>query len=150
MVSPEEGDGVLAPSPHRSTVASEQVTRNFPRLLERLPAVIYIADLGIEGSWHYVSPQVEATLGFSPEEWLADPGLWRSRIHPEDRDRVLSEESDQAEEGMDGPPTEYRMFHRDGSIVWLSDQAMLVRDRDGKMRWHGVMSDITERKQAEA
>ena len=150
MVSREEGDGMLEPSPQGSTVASEQVTSDFPRLLERLPVIIYIADLGIDGSWHYVSPQVEAILGFSPEEWLADPDLWRSRIHPEDRDRVLSEESDEAEEGMDGPPTEYRMFHRDGSIVWLSDQAMLVRDRDGKMRWHGVMSDITARKQAEA
>ncbi len=150
MVSRGEGDGQPEPSPKGQTVASEQVTRDFPRLLERLPAIIYIADLGADGAWYYVSPQIEAILGFSPEEWLADPTFWRSRLHPEDRDRVLSEESEDAPEGMDAPPSEYRMFHRDGSVVWLSDQAMLIRDRDGMMRWHGVMSDITARKHAEA
>ena len=66
MVSRGEGDGQPEPSPKGQTVASEQVTRDFPRLLERLPAIIYIADLGADGAWYYVSPQIEAILGFSP------------------------------------------------------------------------------------
>jgi diguanylate cyclase (GGDEF)-like protein/PAS domain S-box-containing protein len=150
MLSRGEAGEVSKSSRAEQHVASEEVMRDFPKLLERIPAIVYIADLGPDGPWHYVSPQVQAILGFSPAELRADPALWRSRLHPDDRDRVLIEESDTDEEGMDGPPTEYRLFHRDGSIVWLADQAMLVRDGDGLMRWHGVMSDITARKQAEA
>ena len=35
--------------------------------------------------WRYVSPQIEAILGFTPEEWCDDPELWASRLHPDDR-----------------------------------------------------------------
>ncbi len=39
----------------------------------------------------YVSPQIEAALGFSQEEWLEDPVRWYSQIHPEDKGRWSSE-----------------------------------------------------------
>ena len=42
-------------------------------LVERLPAITYVAELGADGPWHYVSPQIESILGFSAEEWLSDP-----------------------------------------------------------------------------
>ena len=62
---------------------------NYPHLLERVPAIIYIADAGEIGRWHYVSPQIETILGYTPEEWCADPKLWAKRLHPDDRPRVL-------------------------------------------------------------
>ena len=44
--------------------------------MERLPAISYVAEPGAEGRWRYVSPQIEELLGYSREEWLADPHMW--------------------------------------------------------------------------
>jgi diguanylate cyclase (GGDEF)-like protein/PAS domain S-box-containing protein len=122
----------------------------YRQLLERVPAVVYIADTGDAGSWHYVSPQIEAILGYTPEEWRADPLLWRQRLHPDDRERVLSEEAAFAAGKALVPPEEYRLLHRDGHVVWIRDEAVLHRDGAGRLRWHGVLSDITDQKRAEA
>ncbi len=121
-------------------------------IVERLPAVVYIADAGVTGRWHFVSPQIETMLGFSGSEFLEDPGLWARHLHPADRARVLDAEADAHERhsAADATATEYRMYRRDGRIVWIRDDALLVRDNRGRVRWHGVLSDITVRKQAEA
>jgi diguanylate cyclase (GGDEF)-like protein/PAS domain S-box-containing protein len=116
-------------------------------LIDKLPAIVYVADVGVDGRWHYVSSGARAILGFSPEEWMEDPGLWARQIHPDDRVRVFNRE-----DGLDEPalPEEYRMRHRDGATVWVRDEAALVTDPQGRVRWHGVLSDITSRKLAEA
>jgi len=45
---------------------------------------------------------------------------------------------------------EYRIIHKEGRVVWVRDEAMLVNDEEGQPRlWQGVMSDITERKELE-
>ncbi|HEY5318958.1 MAG TPA: diguanylate cyclase, partial [Solirubrobacteraceae bacterium] len=119
-------------------------------LLERVPAIVYVADTGAAGQWRYVSPQVQQILGFSPEEWCANPELWASRLHPTDRERVLSaERSCSTDEPSDSPPSEYRLLHRDGSVVWIRDDALLVRVDGGSLQWHGVLSDVTEQKHSE-
>ncbi len=123
---------------------------DYRRLLHRVPAILYTADTGESGRWHYVSPQIETILGFTPEEWCADPTLWARRLHPDDIGRVLEEESDMAEGVVGSSATEYRLLHRDGHPVWLRDDALLQEDDDGVLRWHGVMSDITDQKAAEA
>ena len=118
--------------------------------MRRVPAILYTADAGEIGAWHYVSPQIETILGFTPEEWCADPNRWATQLHPADRDRVIEAEGRM----IDGEPSEgaaeYRLLHRDGRVVWVRDDALLVEDEDGQTRWHGVMSDITEQKVAEA
>ncbi len=50
-------------------------------LVERQPGVVYIAEPGPVGRWYFVGPQVGAMLGYGPDEWTADPGLW-ARLHP--------------------------------------------------------------------
>jgi diguanylate cyclase (GGDEF)-like protein/PAS domain S-box-containing protein len=116
-------------------------------LVERLPAIVYVSDPGIDGAWHYASAQAEAILGFAPEEWLADPHLWAKQVHPDDREKVFARERQLDEPGA---PEEYRMLHRDGRTVWVRDHAALLSDELGQLRWHGVLSDITDRKLAEA
>jgi diguanylate cyclase (GGDEF)-like protein/PAS domain S-box-containing protein len=115
-------------------------------LVDQLPAILYVAEAGVEGRWHYVSRGVESILGFSPEEWLGNPDSWARQLHPEDRLRVFAREEELLEPAL---PEEYRMLRRDGSTVWVRDEAALVTDLDGRRRWHGVMSDITDRKLAE-
>ena len=123
---------------------------DYRRLVERLPAIVYSCELGERGRWRYVSPQIQDILGYSPEEWMADSGLWAERLHPEDRERALEQETRKAHgEGNGASPIDYRMITRDGDVVWILDEAVLEPDGQGMPIWHGVLYDITERKLAE-
>ena len=120
--------------------------KKYRTLAEQIPAITYIADVDEAGSVRYVSPQIEQILGFSPEEWLADPELWSKQIHPDDRARVLAEYKSSCEKGQPFQ-SEYRCLTYDGQIVWCYNNAVLVKDDDGKpLFFQGVVSDITEYK----
>jgi diguanylate cyclase (GGDEF)-like protein/PAS domain S-box-containing protein len=121
----------------------------YRRLVERLPAIVYACEQGERGRWRYVSPQIEEILGYSPDEWMADPELWARRLHPEDRERVLEQETRLGGAQSNGPPIDYRMITRGGAVVWILDEAVLEPDDRGMRIWHGVLYDITERKIAE-
>jgi PAS domain S-box-containing protein/putative nucleotidyltransferase with HDIG domain len=121
----------------------------FRTLITHLPTVVYMNPMGDASSTLYVSPQIESLLGYTPEEWLADPKLWSKTIHPEDRPEVLKQT---AHTDQNKAPFEmdYRMTARDGTLVWVHDQLRLVKDLEDKPQyWQGIMLDITERKQAE-
>ncbi len=130
----------------------DQITsggEDYRHLVERLPAIVYTSELGEHGRWRYVSPQVEEILGYSPEDWKSDPGLWAKLLHPEDRERALSQETRETLGDRNPPPLDYRMITRDGDVVWILDEAVLEPDEEGVPIWHGVLYDITERKIAE-
>jgi diguanylate cyclase (GGDEF)-like protein/PAS domain S-box-containing protein len=133
----------------KETRVRKRAEADYRNLVERLPAIVYNAELGENGRWRYVSPQVEEILGYTPEEWLADPGLWAKRLHPEDRGRAMEQESEKIVGTRNPPPVDYRMITRDDEVVWILDEAMLELDQDGVPVWHGVLYDITERKMAE-
>ena len=122
---------------------------DFQRLVEKLPVVVYTAELGERGRWRYVSPQVEEILGYRPEEFIRDPGLWASLLHPDDRQRTLSMETEEHLGSRNTPPDEYRMHTRDGRVVWMQDEAVLEAGEDGVPVWHGVLYDISARKETE-
>lgn len=123
--------------------------RDFTNLIETIPAIVYLAGMGADGAWTYVSPQIEFVLGYTPEEWIADNCLWYRSLHPDDRQYAMSLE-DERLIGLDiHPPAEYRMQTRDGRYVWIYERARLIRDSEGKPIWHGVMQDITALKVAE-
>ena len=120
-------------------------------LVEHVPAVVYTAEAGAGGVWRYVSPRVEGLLGFPAESWTSDPRFWWSRVHPDDRARVLVSEGD-AEILPLGQrsTTEYRLIGRDGEIRWVSDEAVVVRRDDGSRTLRsGFLTDITDRKALE-
>ena len=125
--------------------------QHYRLLVERVPAVVYIADAGAEATWHYVSPQIEEMLGFTPEEWQADPRLWLRQVHPDDRSGPLAEEDRVllAECDAETHSTSYRIRHRDGRVVWVRDDAVALRGPDGGVTWHGVLVDVTREKQLE-
>jgi PAS domain S-box-containing protein len=118
-------------------------------LVEHVPVITYTAQIGGDHALTYVSPQIKRVLGYSPGEMVADPDLWTKMLHPHDRRWVLAENRRTGETG-DPFALEYRMFARNGSVVWLRDEATLVRDEEGNpIRWQGFMLDITKRKKAE-
>jgi PAS domain S-box-containing protein len=118
-------------------------------LLDRLPAVVFMASLegGIGDA--YVSPQIETTLGFSQDEWLQDPIRWYQHIHPDDKERWSVEA---AEMFLSGTPLKsvYRVISRDGRVVWFQCEASMLRRKDGRP-WaiQGVGFDITNLKESE-
>jgi PAS domain S-box-containing protein len=123
----------------------------FRSVVEDLPAIVYIEELpsgGAQGRLRYVSPQVEALLGFTPQEWLDDPLAWARQLHPEDRARLRAA-YERNEETGEPFHAEYRMYTRDGSVRWFRDEASVVRDPRGRAtHWQGAMFDITAERQA--
>jgi len=118
-------------------------------LVENLPAITYIAEVGVLGRWHYVSPQIESILGFSQEEWLADTSNWVNHVHGEDRERALEAEMRFWEIGGIYR-ADYRMIARDGRVMWFRDHAVYLKTTDKqKPVMQGVLIDITEYKSME-
>jgi len=139
------GAGREAARRRRAEAALRREEARYRTLVERLPVVVYVNRGDEVSSALYVSPGYEELLGFTAEERLADPELWVKRLHPEDRDRVLA----QPEEGGTWR-CEYRLVRKDGSVVWVRDEAVRVEDGEGdEPVWQGVLWDITAQKEAE-
>jgi PAS domain S-box-containing protein len=121
-------------------------------LAEQIPAVTYIWEPDPpEGAEHqnYTSPRIEQLLGYTIDEWHATADFWMSRLHPDDRTSVLAA-SLRSESTGEPFAMEYRYLHKDGHIVWVADQALLIERQDGRPRlFQGVMIDVTGRKEAE-
>src|SRR5579859_2284869 len=118
-------------------------------LVEQLPAVVFMAYLDRGIGEAYVSPQIEATLGFSQAEWLEDPVLWYRQVHPDDKDRWSVEA---AEMFLSGKPlrSAYRVIARDGRVIWFHCEAKMIRKPDGHPWFiHGVAFEITDLKRTE-
>ncbi|QNI30153.1 PAS domain S-box protein [Alloacidobacterium dinghuense] len=118
-------------------------------LLEQMPAVVFMVYLDRGISEAYVSPQIEAALGYSREEWLEDPIRWYQHIHPDDKQRWSVEA---AEMFLTGKPlrSSYRVIARDGRVIWFHCDARMVRRDDGRPWFiHGVAFDISDLKRVE-
>jgi PAS domain S-box-containing protein len=113
-------------------------------LVEQVAAISYIAELGFHGEWLYVSPQIETITGYSPDEWLANSREWTRVVPQEDHDVIRA-----AEDGcIQGErfQADYRIVRKDGSIIWVSDTAVVVAGSDSHPVMEGIIVDITERK----
>ena len=118
-------------------------------LVEQIPAITYTAALDEASTTLYVSPQIEAILGLSPEEYKNDPDFWQKHLHPEDLESVFAEIARTHETGQPFA-MEYRMTAKDGHEVCLRDEARIIKDEHGSpLCLQGIMVDITESKRAE-
>ena len=137
-----------------STASAEDQLRTaelrYRTLIEQIPAVTFMAVLGEGENEVYVSPHIEALLGFTQKEWLENPFLWYTQLHPDDRDIWHEEFARGCRTG--GPfRAECRFIARDGRAVWVRGEARLVKDDLGRPLFlQGVAFDITESKQAQA
>ena len=128
--------------------ADESETR-YRYFLENISTVTYIEDVTILANMIYVSPQVEKMLGYTQEEFLANPLLWLDIVVPEDREAVKQESIRTSKTG-ETFTMEYRLFSKDMKLVWVRDEARLIRNAKGDPEyWLGVWADITQAKQAE-
>jgi PAS domain S-box-containing protein len=133
----------------RRVSRAESVARHkFSGLVEQLPGGVYIEDLGAS-SGSYFSPQVESMTGYSPEEWASGADFFSQVLHPEDRDRVLGAFA-HAHATREAIQIEYRVIAKDGSVVWIQDDAAVARDDRGTpLYFQGFMANTTVRKENE-
>jgi diguanylate cyclase (GGDEF)-like protein/PAS domain S-box-containing protein len=126
----------------------------FRTLAENIPGVAtYLDRVIVDDPGHsiplYISPQVEQMLGYPLSDWLDESELWLRILHPDDRERLIAAD-EHARQHMEAMSEEYRLMHRDGHVVWVSERSAVVRDvSTGTLYWQGVMVDISERKRAE-
>ena len=118
-------------------------------LVEEVPTITYIAALDEASTTIYISPQIEKILGFKPEDYQADPNIWRKQLHPDDRQKVIEETQKTHQTGQPFS-CGYRMFAKDGNLVWLWDEAVIVKNTSNEPLFlQGVVLDITKQKLAE-
>lgn len=130
------------------TVQLRQSEAKFSDLVNHIDGIVWEADPdSLEFS--FVSQQAQKIVGYAPSEWLANPSFWGSKLHPEDRDLVVSTFRDNVRRGV-SYDFEYRMVAADGRIVWLQDFVTVEVEPGKPVHLRGVMIDITERKRADA
>ena len=132
----------------RAKEALRRSEEQYRRILESMPDVAWTSD--IHGRTRYVSPKVAALLGFTNRELYAGgTHLWLNQIHPEDFGRVSQKYMALFEEKV-AFDEEYRIRRKDGTWIWVHDRATRTHEDDEVLCADGFMSDITQRKQAEA
>jgi len=127
--------------------AKRQAEARFRTLVEQIHAITYIGSLA-GNRLEYVSPQI-AMLGFSAEEWLAEPMFYGTHVHPDDRERI---EQAVAQSRANGEPlsVEYRLVAKNGDVLWFRDEAQIVLDGSARPPFvQGILVDITQSKLAE-
>ena len=123
------------------SIALQREQQRYQSLVESTRAIVWEGRPGTM-RFSYISPEVEALLGYSAERWLNQTDFWIEHTHPEDRAWVLTYCSRMTAQLRDHS-FDYRMLASDGRIVWLRD-SVKVLVRDGKPeRMVGVMVDIT-------
>jgi PAS domain S-box-containing protein len=130
---------------------AEDAEARYRQLVEGGSVIAYVlgrAEPGEPRPLTYISPQIERILGYTATEWLNEIGLWFRSLHPDDRDRMHAV-SDVIEAG--GPwSAEYRLIARDGHVVWVHDEGGPGSfDEAGPTTFHGMLLDITDRKESE-
>jgi diguanylate cyclase (GGDEF)-like protein/PAS domain S-box-containing protein len=139
----------------RMTREAEEAGSRLRVLVEHVPAAVYIdiadPDVSDGGRLAYMSPQITGMLGYRPDEFVDDPELWPSRIHPEDRAEALAAYDDHWRTG-EPLRAEYRMLASDGSEIWVRDEAFAMPDdeQSGRRVSQGLLVETTDRKRLES
>jgi len=119
-------------------------------IIQSLPMVLYLDPYGASARRPtYVSGDFEGITGFKLDDIANDSNLWSERLHPEDRERTLAAMADRRKTGRSS--IEYRWKCADGSYKHFLDQAVLLRDPDGKpVEFAGTLTDVTDQRSLES
>jgi len=120
-------------------------------IVEHVPVIHYACAVKEDGlSPYYVSPNIEKLLGYSAEGCIHDQAWWRSILHAEDAEEVLSSFRSTLKTGKHRFESEYRIYKADGSLAWIRDEMSIMRDATGEIsELIGSWMDITDRKSSE-
>src|SRR6476659_8161314 len=126
----------------------DRVEDRYRALIDGLPLVTWLTELGDRSTTLYVNPLIDELTGYSPAEWTEEPDLFTKLLHPEDRASVL----DELKNVKNGTPVrlEYRLIARDGRVVWVREETTTARDSAGEPLFtQTFLRNIGERKRSE-
>ncbi|MBD3237925.1 MAG: PAS domain S-box protein [Candidatus Eisenbacteria bacterium] len=133
-------------------VAEEAARENeerYERVSDSLPVAVY-AQLPGDGMGRiFLAGCAEELTGHVTQAFLEDPELFANILHPDDRQRVLSEiaEHRRSAETLD---TQYRIISQTGQVRWVRDTSHPHLDAEGALlEFNGVLQDITSWKETE-
>jgi len=129
-------------------ITSNEAVRHLDGVLTTMRDVLWSVQIGSK-QMSYVSRSVESLIGLTPAELMNEPGCWKRQVHPDDVERI--DKAWQAAEHGEPFDIEYRLYRRDGRLIWVHDRGTLVVSRDGgPQRIDGITQDITLMREAEA
>src|SRR4051794_5752167 len=119
-------------------------------IIQSLPMVLYLEPFEAkERRPNYVSGDFEAITGYRFEDIAHEPNIWADRLHPDDRLRVIAAIEGRRKSGRSS--IEYRWQCADGGYKHFLDQAVLLRDADGRpVEFAGTLTDISEQRSLES
>ncbi len=126
----------------------ENETR-FRQFISSITDHIYVTQVTPDGQLVnlYLSPNIEQLTGYPQEKFRDDWSFWPTKvIYPMDQ-ALAQEQANHLASGQDHE-VEYRLIRQDGEIIWVRDSGRVDIEEEMKIVY-GVVSDITERKQAE-
>ncbi|MEI6416060.1 MAG: PAS domain S-box protein, partial [Pseudomonadota bacterium] len=131
--------------------AREEALGRLQKIASSVPGVVYQFRLRPDGSacFPFASEAIREIYRVSPEEVREDASKVFAILHPDDFDGVVAYIRQSAQD-LTPWRHEYRVKFDDGTVHWLSGNALPEREADGATLWHGFITDITGRKQAEA
>jgi PAS domain S-box-containing protein len=116
---------------------------------ESVPVLVYSALPDKRSTNLFVSGRSKELTGYSAEEFLKNPDLWSTIVHPEDS-AFAWEQIEKHRRNKTMLDVEYRIITRNGTTKWIRDKATPALDEQGEIiRIDGFMEDVTARKQAE-
>jgi PAS domain S-box-containing protein len=132
-------------------VARDSALDLLKNIASRVPGMVYQYHLRLDGSSYfpYASDAIRDIYRVTPKQASENSAAVFAAIHPEDYDAVVISIQQSA---ADQAPwlQEYRVKFDDGTVRWLLGTALPQRQADGGTLWHGFITDITERRTAEA
>ncbi|MFX1520780.1 MAG: PAS domain S-box protein [Promethearchaeota archaeon] len=128
----------------------KELKEKYESIIKNIPDIIYSALPDATSTTTFVSEGIKDWTGYSPEEFYENNELWSKCIHPEDRDKAV-QTFIKAYTNKQEFIFEYRIVHKEtGQIRYLRDHGVPIRDNEGQIiRFDGILTDITERKQLE-
>lgn len=131
-------------------VTREKVSQHrLEQLAESLPGIIYTFVMEPDGQFHfhYLSRKTRDIYGFPAEQAIANPDRMFEAVHPEDLQRV-KESIDLSAESLHEWVCDYRV-RVDDRIKWVRGVSRPERDTDGRVTWHGLITNIDDQKRLE-
>jgi PAS domain S-box-containing protein len=117
-------------------------------IIQSLPMVLYLEPYDSKRRIpNYLVGDIKAMTGFTPDQMTGE--IWADRLHPDDRLKVIAALEARSKSGR--MSIEYRWQCADGTYKHVLDQAVLLRDPEGKpVEFAGTITDISEQRSLES